>query len=501
MSSQIDLQAIFNSGDVTLIKVGGAEDGKTVVVRDELAQDLADGGYLKFKGPWINGSTYLANDCVTDSGWTMVANKTTIERPAPAPIGGVVDIPGEPDPVFTELDFTGMVRSGHKYTLKSAAWLSKIEVFLAEVTGNYEYRFYVANITDPNNPIVTIIESPPLTAGAWTNVWVGSAVAPVGAEFLVVAEAFNSSADTTITGQWTFNGNSQAGAPTCPGGWNRDNGGIILRMCKTDFNSADRSADLATFIAGTTISFVVPAVADRQSFLLTSNPTDQGTYYQWDCELINSSGTVAIGDTCDLTATVPTPTPTKYMTEANYWTTNPEPDLAEVEGYLTFNGVVQPAVDASAFGVRISLQEANISDDWQLLAYSGALGSGGSTGEKTYDYQKESAITVVDDTWQECARLTTPFREDGTYEVGYSLTYTLDNINTSAYFRYSVDGGSIWNEVVKEPKDSTDSVPMYYAYPFVHSGAAFDIIFQARKEAPTDVMTINFLDLWLDKKK
>ena len=118
----------------------------------------------------------------------------------------------------------------------------------------------------------------------------------------------------------------------------------------------------------------------------------------------------------------------------------------------------------------------------------------------TYDYIKKTAITVTDDTYEEIARLTTPSRVAGVYKLSQSMLYSLNSTTTSAYFRFSSDGGITWNEIRREPKDNTDVLPSAYTSTVVHTGGIFDLIIQSRKGAAGDVLTISIVDVIFERK-
>ena len=46
--------------------------------------EIAEGLFLQWCGPYQAGLLYPVGSVVTDSGWTMIANVTTVTKPAPA---------------------------------------------------------------------------------------------------------------------------------------------------------------------------------------------------------------------------------------------------------------------------------------------------------------------------------------------------------------------------------------------------------------------------------
>jgi hypothetical protein len=114
----------------------------------------------------------------------------------------------------------------------------------------------------------------------------------------------------------------------------------------------------------------------------------------------------------------------------------------------------------------------------------------------TYDYDKASNILNIPETYTELNNLVTPARPAGVYEVGLSFTWQFDIANRSALFRWSTDGGVIWNEFQSEPKDVSDKSATYYQYPFVHPGGTMQIATQARKQDANGTFDVTFSDVW-----
>jgi len=55
-----------------------------VNLRDDV--NTLESSSVTWKGTWADGE-YVVNDMVRDGEWSMIANATTLERPAPQPIG------------------------------------------------------------------------------------------------------------------------------------------------------------------------------------------------------------------------------------------------------------------------------------------------------------------------------------------------------------------------------------------------------------------------------
>jgi len=118
----------------------------------------------------------------------------------------------------------------------------------------------------------------------------------------------------------------------------------------------------------------------------------------------------------------------------------------------------------------------------------------------TYDYAQVANHTVTNDVYEEVLRLTTVSRPTGVYKAELSMIYSLNSTTTSAFFRFSIDGGTTWTEVRKEPKDNTDLVPEAYPFTVSHTAGARVIIIQARKENAADVLNIAAMDIMFERR-
>ena len=123
-----------------------------------------------------------------------------------------------------------------------------------------------------------------------------------------------------------------------------------------------------------------------------------------------------------------------------------------------------------------------------------------ATPVMSYDYSKVIDFTVADDTYEIIASVATPPRDAGTYEFKFSGTYILDSITSSAYLRFSIDGGTSWTEARREPKDKTDANTFYYAFPKEIVAGNINVIVEVRKEVASDVLVYQFFDIIVDRK-
>ena len=323
---------------------------------------------MLWRGQWVS-QTYPKNSVVNDGGWLMIANKETSAQAAPQDVG----LPSSelPDtPAWSESSYSGLVLSGHEYTLTKPGYFKRIDVWAPEVTAQTNYRILVIDYQDPANPKIISIANPVLTADAWTPVAVGKTPFPVGAVVGVFIEAYSASGAAPVSGQWARQSNSNNGAPSS-GSWLTRDALDVVRINKTDGNSIDRAAELLSVGAGATLIFTESGNSGAYyTFLATGPASDQGDYFEWPVNLTETgtAGAPAIGVTSDIAISIPTFVSTKYEQISGYWPAN-QPDFATVVGKLSFDGTPQTA-NNGAFGVRVEFQEASLSPDWDFMALS-----------------------------------------------------------------------------------------------------------------------------------
>ena len=86
-----------------------------------------------------------------------------------------------------------------------------------------------------------------------------------------------------------------------------------------------------------------------------------------------------------------------------------------------------------------------------------------------------------------------------TYLMAMSATYEINSTGNSVQARFSLDGGSTWENFSRESKDSTDRQSMDYLFPVNLSGA-YDFVFQMKKENASNALQVHFANLWLERK-
>ena len=342
--------------------------------------------YMEWHGNWSGGNNYDKGDVVYDDGWLMIANKDTTDRAAPFPNGPVeTDLPDLPTWSYNQN--LGLVYSGHEYVTNQPGFVQRVEVWVPFVSENTNTRIIIGDITDPDVPELTVIEEPVLNVDAWTSIAVGNRPYSTGSRLLVVIDSLNSGSSSPVSGGWTRGPDQNTAAPAAQQ-WNRRTQDDTIRINHQDADSVDRQTELEGIIAGSTIQFV-NTNNTAQSVTYYVNTTTPGvgfvTYSVVRTDT-GAGGEPPVGAICTMSADVPVPQNTDYVEIPNHWPTN-QPAFAAVTGVLELSGVPQTRPD-SAFGVRIDFQPAEVSEDWEFMAFTDInTGSAGMSVAQSRDVE------------------------------------------------------------------------------------------------------------------
>ena len=351
-----------------------AIDGKAPTVHSHVETDITDLNRVRWGGNWNSTLTYNKNDMVLDDPWTMIANKTTVDPAAPFP-SGAPTWTMETSPTFVTDQNESVVHSGHIYTMSKSGWIERIRVWVPKLSSTTNYRFVFQDITDPGNPIRTIINDPLLFENTWTEIVLTNVLIRAGAILKMYIDALDSGEKASITGGWTYTGTSNNAAPTT-GHWIRNSNHTNVRIHKTDLDGTSRASELEGVTIESTIAFSqTNDVSKGWTYEVTGVPIDRGDYMEYPVVRTANLNSIDTGAITTMNINIPVAQPTQYVSETNTWAI--QPDFATVEGFLDFSGSPVAGNELNGFGVDVRYQEASVSEDWEVVSTigSGVLGS------------------------------------------------------------------------------------------------------------------------------
>ncbi len=310
------------------------------------------------------GKYYPKGSVVSDGTWHMISKVLTLEYPFPT-LAGDINWGIAAFAPITQSNVSS-VFSGHTYTFNEAVYATAIRIWVTQLTVDTVYRAVVVE-TGPNGGVkTTVTELPTLTAGAWKTVALLNRIILAGTSILVYIDALNSGANNIVAGGWTYDGQSNNGAPPAQA-WNHNNAQELLRIDKTDLDSTDRTSELLGIITNSTIRFADTANVNAFNlYRVTGAPTDSGSDVTFPVVLSEQGeGGVSQGTTT-MTATVPIAQATEYAEQAAVVPSYLQ-DI-DVLGYLAYDRVKQ-AGDANTYGVDIEIEAIDTSPDWDVFSY------------------------------------------------------------------------------------------------------------------------------------
>jgi len=449
-------------------------------------------GRMLWKNEWVAGE-YNQYDVVRDGDWTMVANKTTNDKPAPQPSG-------EPYYLYTGTIGTNTATAkqiifGQRITTGvSGGYINGYRVYT--VAGNFYSVFVVSNPL--GTPVFNLVLQFTATADGWTEFAISPIILPPATVFDIICNVSEPDpTPTTFTGPWNYLTPNNPGTPAAGTIDHANTQTDSFRIHKTDNNSVDRSAELLSLRVGD----IIDGVNQRWSIQFFS---DQGTYVDFTVAPAQQGAPDGVAT---FTFETVTATPITYGEDLDFWSSNPN-----VQGLFIEDGQWSDIVpDESQYGIDILIQNATVSTDWDLLALSGGTGGGGDW-VPYYVFDKATGVTVTaaqnlapPNNWQNICDVEYGIESgDTVYEFKISLTWTYSTTARGSYIRYSIDNGSTWNEFVREPKDVSDVYVTYYAFPQSYSQlspTSSRFLLDVSKQDDTDIMLVNFADVMVERVK
>ena len=328
---------------------------------------------LRMMGNYIPGTVYAKNDQVKDGKFLMYS---LIEgnKDRPGPVFSDKLLADLPDAMtYTQGSFVGNVWAGTQYTFSASGWIAQIEIQVREITDNTEYRAVVSNVTDPLNPIRFVIPVYPSAVNEWTVISIPYTLIASGEVYQVHLDSYNKGTGSVVSGAWARENNQETAEPL-NGNWLINANEDKLRISNTDAASANRLTDLLSIAVGSDI-LLVSSTSNQNSvsYEIRSAPVNLGASVEWEVIKVNTGswGPPIVGDSCAMTAVIPTPQGTLYSENVGYWAIPANvPTWATVEGLQILDGTTTTLIADDAYGVRIKFQPAEYSTQWGLCAVS-----------------------------------------------------------------------------------------------------------------------------------
>lgn len=358
-----------------------------------------DGDYMDWQGDWFPGD-YFPQQVVRDGEWTMVANKPTSDRPAPQRVGAT-ETAYPTDPAAWATPATALVTflgTATQFTFTESGWVDSLRAYIPQVSPTLRYVMAWFDATDPDR-VIQVSSSVTPTEVGWLEMGVAQRIVLAGTKWVVALYVQQTAGEFEHSYPWLYDGRENIPADPGAGLFTRDNGNTSFAVSTLDDNGTDRSAALATMLPGDVVT-----IGDSEWTVQVLSVTDNGTWFNVTCSTL-AGGLPATDPTVrTIRWTEVAAQPTPYVQATDWWLSN-QPTFADVKGLyseepLTGTDTLETALanlvqaitqqqlaveDDNGYGVDILFQEADVSDDWDLVSYDliGSSGGGGGGGDGT----------------------------------------------------------------------------------------------------------------------
>lgn len=395
---------------------------------------------VQWVGAWTQKS-YLANDMASDSGWIGIANKNTEQKLAPQKTGN-------PFFVFSGalVDSSATAKQiifGTRYLFSTNGYLTRYRI---KTIAGQQYSVYL--VDDPNGTAaVSELISFMGTINGWVELGIENKIITSGTEFdLMVRVSVPDLIPTTFNGDWDYTTPKDTSAPSIGVIIHADNQSTELLINKIDNSAGNRGAELLALSNGdkldiSDVSWTVQSVVDSGDYVTISvTPATQSS----------SQGIK------DFIFSITAATSIIYNKDTGYYSGS-----LNARGMYIANGAYGDIIPSDdAYGVDIEVQNATISNDWDIVTSPQA---GAISSDKYFSYNTQIDTLDMSDTFTSIGVLDKSV-PNGTYVVGYSLTYTLNSTSNALVHRFALNDGT-WEQFRREAKDTDDRYTINYLFP------------------------------------
>lgn len=331
----------------------------------KVMQAFGSSGAMTWRGEWADG-LYRRNDVTLDNGWLAIANRETVTRPSPQPIGevrNVIDMPGAPTfPSIVNVN-SGSLAIGTRYTFVQDIYVRKFRYYIPASMVGFEVSYFL--VLDPTTDPRFQQLIPKFTIGAdsvdaWQELPLGLTFVESGREADLIGSFIPISGSTQFQYEWDYkrkNGDPPPKEAWHQSGQNTDQ----IRFHQEDTSETDRSTDLDNIGPGSTIEMRVNGTVWD-----VLDASKSGSVYTFIVQPAYRAGE----DTSAFRFSYYAVQSMDYVREIDHYTTMPA-----VSGFVSLTGYNPDSnpvtLDQNAYGLDVQVQDVLLSDDWDFMAYTG----------------------------------------------------------------------------------------------------------------------------------
>lgn len=374
------LSVILNSGEISSFFKAGTDPGNEVLDTDETVIYLRDQSAMFYAEEYVEGTTYPKGSVVKYGNWLSLYKVDSDAHPAPEAAGDQQAVYPDDTNMVAVPQTAAYLLFGNRYITPDLGFLAGLRV---KVTAGNAYVIYHNENPSAQSTLKTLVTIIAAQSSGWQTFTFHPKLFSAGTTIdIIVSEREVNPTPTIYTANYNYQLTSTLTAPANGYINHAKSNTNILYIPKIDADAIDQyqsgyalyNLDIGSHITISTMKWAVQGI------------TDMGTYLE---VYIAPAIRLSTGGLYNCSFEDPNTTTLTYHREVNYNLGNPN-----VRGLFVADGnYIDIVEDDNQYGVDLLWQPAHMTDDCDILAYSGGdlltAGSGASLQEQINALEKK----------------------------------------------------------------------------------------------------------------
>ncbi|MFV2014539.1 MAG: hypothetical protein ACC656_03870, partial [Candidatus Heimdallarchaeota archaeon] len=352
---------------------------------DEVQINVED--RVSWKNNWIV-QEYQKNDMVFDDGWTMIANKKTTDKAAPAqsqdPTWALPDSPSWSSESSTSNSYSGV--SFEISDITDIVDIDAMRIWLPETGVNLKYEVWIFDITDApdDDPLLgTLLFSQNLDSvqsTGWITINFQPYIVGQGTQIMMVLHSRRAIGQADITAVWEHDGSGTL-LDTDQGKYKQN------QFTEFQIHEQEQNGGIQSWLnglkEGDEIREQEIGNSSRWNEYSVISNTKVGQVYTFAVQRVSNGSSVRSGKDVNITGRlIDSITNSPYVELLDYWTDNTPSEDVTVFGFAveSVSDINTGNFNKNAYGVDLFSVLLNVSDDWDLVATTSKITGGSSDG-------------------------------------------------------------------------------------------------------------------------
>ena len=317
---------------------------------------------MNWRGAYVPGQISEACDVATQSGWAMVANKQTDDRPAPQKVGQAEWVTDRLGGVVWDTEQnanTSVLYVGARYRVVNDGFAYRVRYWIPDDVIDHKIEIWMVNdplgIPDPHVIVPEFIVGPEDVEG-WREYPIGNTFVLANTVHDLVMIVRGVTGESSFSGVWDYK--RKNGSPSASDGeiWHQSGGGgREMRVSNEDDDGTNRRTELELMKPGDEIS------GGGINWTIISTDYTNGGHVRYEVQPASR----ASENKYTFQFTYFGAAPIQYDIDQNFYQ-----GIAEVSGLYSETSYPDAVENDNAYGVDLLVQPAQVSPDWDFLSYS-----------------------------------------------------------------------------------------------------------------------------------